>query len=134
MVPVLFKFYIQSVLKLKKIIPVPKVKQARGSHYHKWGVNNFWSIFYFIIIIIIIIIYLPLNWATCWPVPVSGNQKSLQRSTMIPSASWEVYFVTNAQIAKELKITPILDKLLEYERSWIQHVHRMPPILLIILF
>ena len=33
---------------------------------------------------------------------------------------------TNAQIAKELKITPILDKLLEYKRSWIQHVNRMP--------
>ena len=32
---------------------------------------------------------------------------------------------TNAQIAKELKITPILDKLLEYKRSWIQHVNRM---------
>ena len=33
---------------------------------------------------------------------------------------------TNAQIAKELKITPNLDKLLEYKRSWIQHVNRMP--------
>jgi len=32
---------------------------------------------------------------------------------------------TNAQIAKELKITPMLDKLLEYKRSWIQHVNRM---------
>jgi len=33
---------------------------------------------------------------------------------------------TNAQIAKELKMTSILDKLLEYKRSWIQHVNRMP--------
>jgi hypothetical protein len=31
-----------------------------------------------------------------------------------------------AQIAKELKITPMLDKLLEQKRSWIQHVNRMP--------
>ena len=31
-----------------------------------------------------------------------------------------------AQIAKELKITPILDKLLEYKKRWIQHVNRMP--------
>jgi len=30
------------------------------------------------------------------------------------------------KIAKELKITPILDKLLEYKRNWIQHVNRMP--------
>jgi len=27
------------------------------------------------------------------------------------------YYKTNAQIAKELRITPILDKLLEYKRS-----------------
>ena len=35
-------------------------------------------------------------------------------------------YKTNAQIAKELKITPILDKLVEYKRNWIQHVNRMP--------
>jgi len=33
---------------------------------------------------------------------------------------------TNTQIAKELKITEILEKLLEYNRNWIQHVNRMP--------
>jgi hypothetical protein len=33
---------------------------------------------------------------------------------------------TNTQIGKELKITPVLDKLLEYKRNWIQHVSRMP--------
>jgi hypothetical protein len=32
----------------------------------------------------------------------------------------------NTQIAKEIKITPILDKLLEYKRNWIQHLNRMP--------
>jgi hypothetical protein len=26
---------------------------------------------------------------------------------------------TNTQITKELKVTPILDKLLEYKRNWI---------------
>jgi hypothetical protein len=35
-------------------------------------------------------------------------------------------YKTNVQTAKELKITPILDKLLEYKRNWIQHVNRMP--------
>jgi len=35
-------------------------------------------------------------------------------------------YKTNTQIAKELKITQILDKLLECKRSWIQHVNRMP--------
>ena len=32
----------------------------------------------------------------------------------------------NTQITKELKITPISDKLQEYKRNWIQHVNRMP--------
>ena len=35
-------------------------------------------------------------------------------------------YKTNAQIAKELKITTTLDKLLEYKRSFIQHVNTMP--------
>jgi len=38
--------------------------------------------------------------------------------------TWTDY-KTNAQIANELNITTILDKLLEYKRSWIQHVNRM---------
>jgi hypothetical protein len=38
---------------------------------------------------------------------------------------WTAY-KTNTQTAKELKITPTLDKLLEYKRNWIQHVNRMP--------
>jgi len=37
--------------------------------------------------------------------------------------TWTDY-KTDAQIAKELRTTPILDKLLEYKR--IQHVNRMP--------
>jgi len=39
--------------------------------------------------------------------------------------TWTDY-KTITQIMKELKITPILDKLLEYKRKWIQHVNRMP--------
>jgi len=39
--------------------------------------------------------------------------------------TWTDY-KTNEQIAKEFKKTPILDNLLEYKRSWIQHVNRMP--------
>ena len=35
-------------------------------------------------------------------------------------------YKTNTQIAKELKMTPILEKLLEYKRNWIQHVNGMP--------
>jgi hypothetical protein len=37
-----------------------------------------------------------------------------------------VVYINGTQIAKELKITPILDKLLEYKRNWIQHVNRKP--------
>ena len=39
--------------------------------------------------------------------------------------TWTDY-KTNGQIAKELKMTKILDKLLEYKRSCIKHVNRMP--------
>jgi hypothetical protein len=39
--------------------------------------------------------------------------------------TWTDY-KTNTQITKELKITPILDKLLEHKRNWIQHINRMP--------
>jgi len=39
--------------------------------------------------------------------------------------TWTDY-KTNAEITEELKITPNLDKLLEYKRNWIQHVNRMP--------
>jgi len=54
-----------------------------------------------IIIIIIIIIYLSWSWATCWLVPVSRIQKSLQRSAMIPSASWgKVFFYPGWSITR----------------------------------
>jgi len=39
--------------------------------------------------------------------------------------TWTDYKI-NSHIAKELEITPVLDKLLEYKRNWIQHVNRMP--------
>jgi len=39
--------------------------------------------------------------------------------------TWRDY-KTNTQVANELKITQILNKLLEYKRSWIQHVNRIP--------
>jgi hypothetical protein len=35
-------------------------------------------------------------------------------------------YETNTQIAEELNVTPILDKLLEYKRNWIKHVNGMP--------
>jgi hypothetical protein len=34
---------------------------------------------------------------------------------------WTDYKI-NIQVEKELKITPILDKLLEYRRNWLQHI------------
>jgi hypothetical protein len=39
--------------------------------------------------------------------------------------TWTDY-KTNTQIAKELKVTPVLDKLLEYKGNCILHVNRMP--------
>jgi hypothetical protein len=42
-----------------------------------------------------------------------------------PAFTWTDY-KTNTQITKEIKITPILEKLLEYKGNWKQHVNRMP--------
>jgi hypothetical protein len=39
--------------------------------------------------------------------------------------TWTDY-KTNTQTANELKITPTLDKLLEYKRNWKQRVNRIP--------
>ena len=52
----------------------------------------------------------------------AAQMKYMRRTT---GYIWTDY-KTNAQMAKELKITPILDKLLEYKRNWIQHVNRIP--------
>jgi hypothetical protein len=53
---------------------------------------------------------------------IAAEMKYMRRTA---GYTWTDY-KTNTQIAKELKITPILDKLLEYKRNWIQHVNRMP--------
>jgi hypothetical protein len=33
---------------------------------------------------------------------------------------------TNTEVTKELNITPVLDKIHDYKRKWIQHVNLMP--------
>ena len=52
----------------------------------------------------------------------TAQMKYMRRTA---ACTW-IDYKTNAQIAKELKITQIFDKLLECKRSWIQHVNRMP--------
>jgi hypothetical protein len=47
------------------------------------------------------------------------------KCTRIAGYIWTDY-KTKKQIAPELKITPVLEKLLEYKRNWVQHVNRMP--------
>jgi hypothetical protein len=54
---------------------------------------------------------------------ITAAEKKYMRRTA--GYIWTEY-KTNTQIAKELKITPILDKLLEYKRNWIPYVNRMP--------
>ena len=66
-----------------------------------------------------------------WPYwNVRLNQKfwHMKYMRIITGYIWTDY-KTNAQIAKELKIIPILDKLLECKRSWIQHVNRLPRVM-----
>jgi len=53
---------------------------------------------------------------------ITATEMKCMRRTV--GYTW-TYYETNTQITKELKITPNLDKLLEYKRNWMQHVNRM---------
>ena len=52
----------------------------------------------------------------------AAEMKYMRRTARYTWADYK----TNSDIAKELEITPVLDKLLEYKRNWIQRVNRMP--------
>jgi hypothetical protein len=39
--------------------------------------------------------------------------------------NWTDYKI-NTEIAKELNISPVLDKIQEYKRNWLQHINRIP--------
>ena len=94
---------------------------------------------YFIVIInaycnyiIIIIIYLSWSWATCWPIPVSRIQKSLQRSTMIPSTSWGssislpwvIYFEAfYLHVVSSFPCIPVICPKLVFSLTPLQFVH-----------
>jgi hypothetical protein len=68
----------------------------------------------------------PSNWS--WTIKARDARRITAAETkyMRTAGYFWTDYKTNAQIAKEIKITPILDKLLEYKRNWIQHVNRMP--------
>jgi hypothetical protein len=52
----------------------------------------------------------------------AAETKYVRRSAGYTGADYK----TNTQIAKELKIAPFLDNLMEYKRNWIKHKNRMP--------
>jgi len=51
----------------------------------------------------------------------AAEMKYMRRTARCTWADYK----TNLHIAKELEITPVLDKLLEYKRNWILNVNRM---------
>ena len=60
----------------------------------------------------------PLTLAGIEPATIQFVAQHLNHcATAVPMDILGTDYKTNAQIAKELKITPILDKLLEYKRS-----------------
>jgi hypothetical protein len=42
------------------------------------------------------------------------------------TAGYTWTYKTNTEIAEELNITPVLDKIQDYKRNWTEHVNRMP--------
>jgi hypothetical protein len=60
----------------------------------------------------------------------SDFKKHEDTKTSTKSVLRQLYIKTlaccNTEIAKELNITPVLDKIQSYKRNWIQHANRMP--------
>ena len=73
-----------------------------------------------------VLLYGGETWTTCTKASDARRITAAEMKYMRRTAgyTWTDYR-TNAQIAKKLKITKILDKLLELKGSWIQHVNRM---------
>jgi len=42
--------------------------------------------------------------------------------------AWNTWpdYKTNTEIATEINITQVLDKIQDYRRKWLQHINRMP--------
>ena len=57
---------------------------------------------------------------------VLGDKSTMYIRVTLYSGYLIVLWLFHSHIAKEFEITPVLDKLLEYKRNWIQHVNRMP--------
>jgi hypothetical protein len=53
---------------------------------------------------------------------IAAEMKYMRRTA---GYTW-TYHKTNTEIAKELNITPVLDKIQSCKRRWMQHVNRMP--------
>jgi len=74
-------------------------------------------------------LFLKTNSSETWTIKASDARRitaaEMKYRRITAGYTWTDY-KRNAQIAKEFKKKPILDKLLEYRRSWIQYVNRMP--------
>jgi hypothetical protein len=66
-----------------------------------------------------------LHGSETWTIKASDTRRITATEVRRTAGYTRTDCKTNAQIAKKLKITPILEKLLEYNRSWMQHVNRM---------
>jgi hypothetical protein len=70
------------------------------------------------------LLYLSENWTTkARDAKITAAQMKYMRITA--GYAWTDH-KTNTEITKELNITPVLDKIQDYKRNWIQRVNRMP--------
>jgi len=70
-----------------------------------------------------------LHGSETWTIKASDSRRitaaEMKYMRITAGYNWTDY-KTNEQITTELRITPNLDKILEYKKSWIQNVNRMP--------
>jgi len=71
------------------------------------------------------LLYSSENWTTITQEARRITAAEIKYMRKTAGCTWTDY-KTNTEIAKELNITPVLDKIQDYRKNWLQLINRMP--------
>jgi hypothetical protein len=71
------------------------------------------------------LLYSSENWTTVAQEARRITPAEIKYMRKTAGYTWRDY-KTNTEIAKELNITPVLDKIQDYRKKWLQLIYRMP--------